>query len=107
MAVICALMACMCLSALLGVIKCMWSWTRQRVKQRNGYFFLVLFQVFSVYKLALLAARWALWCECLPSMDNMMMRGGVSFREKVVLESVCQGDSGLLSQDPRRHLGYS
>lgn len=41
MAVIWALMACMCLSALLGVIKGMWSWARQRFKQRNGYFFLV------------------------------------------------------------------
>lgn len=28
---------------------------------------------FSVYKLALLTAHWALWCECLPSMDNMLM----------------------------------
>lgn len=28
---------------------------------------------FSVYKLVLLTACWALWCECLPSMDNGMM----------------------------------
>lgn len=34
---------------------------------------LSLIPSFSVYKLALLSACWALRCECLPSMDNTLM----------------------------------
>lgn len=41
--------------------------------RETGISALSLVPSFSVYKLALLTAHWALWCECLPSMDNVLM----------------------------------